>query len=531
MSLEEKKYDIEANNDWAKNVKGEHLYIDDAKSGRKGYFCIGCDKEMDAVKKKKNPNHRSYFRHVPIDISKDEIPCTFSNREYRELLATDILQRLKTIKVPAVYKYPPKDVDGTPMLLEKAKFVTAHKVKSQLTFYEDDEGAVKFGKNPDVENRYLLIRPDVVFFDANEKPILLIELVITHKVDQEKKIKLRRLGIDTVSIIVPKSSEQDIEDNFKSTQRIKWEYNENEANTNYVRVSSGTSEGVLEFDEHQKRLFEEDINCRKTRLNNTLRTIKKCLLSKSYQGAEHHFESEISRIEGATKTERQGLEDLEARFDKEVHTQFKSQFDDLERNGDVIEERRANLKQESKDLEARYFDKRRKLDQEEADISRSITEHSNLGEASERIRAESRIRKINIEAESESITNAIDRIRREIKGLPEAFKQLEIEAKAGFEGERDKFEADQRDIESKIDNFGDYSQDEERKLELEFEEFGKQSIERINKRDSKGDSELSKRIESILNAGRISSSFRERQITYERYKSYLGLARSRAWEK
>lgn len=530
MPLEEKKYDIEANNDWAKNVKGEHLFIDSAKSGRKGYFCIGCDKQMEAVKKK-NINHRSYFRHVPVDIAKDEKPCTFSNRKYRETSATDILQRLKRIKVPNVYKYPPKGEDGTPMLLEKTKFITAKKVKSQLTFYEDSNGEVKYGNNPDVEDRYLLIRPDVTFFDANDKPILLIELVITHKVNEEKKIKLRRLGIDTISIIVPKLSEQEIEDNFKTTKRVKWEYNGIEANTKYIRVSSGTTEGILEFDEDQRRIFEESLTCRKARLNNTLRTIKRCLQSEPYRRSEHDFESEISRIERATKAEKKGLEEMEARFEREIYERFRVNFDDLERERKVIEERRASLKYESKDLETRYFNKRREFDQEEADISRSIREHSDIGESSEGIRTKFRVRKVQIGTESESIKDTITRIRGEIESLPEAFKQLEIQAKAGFEGERDKFEEDQRDIESKIDNFGDYSQDEERKLELEFEEFGKQSIERINKRDSKGDSELSKRIESILNAGRISSSFRERQITYERYKSYLGLARSRAWEK
>ncbi|WP_339918212.1 hypothetical protein [Yeosuana marina] len=530
MPLEEKKYDIEANNDWAKNVKGEHLFIDSAKSGRKGYFCIGCDKQMEAVKKR-NINHRSYFRHVPVDISKDEKPCTFSNRKYRENLATDILQRLKSIKVPNVYKYPPKGEDGAPMLLEKSKFVTAKKVKSQLTFYEDSNGEVKYGKNPDVEDRYLLIRPDVIFFDANDKPILLIELVITHKVNEEKKIKLRRLGIDTISIIVPKSSEQEIEDNFKTTKRVKWEYNGIEASTEYIPVPSGTSEGILEFDEDQRRIFEESLTCRKARLNNTLRTIKKCLQSEPYRRAEHDFESEISRIERATKAEKEGLEEMEARFNKEVYTQFKSQFDDLERNGEVIEERRANLEQESKDLETRYFNKRREFDQEEADISRSIREHSNLGESSEGVRTRFRVRKAQIGTESESIKNTITRIRGEIKGLPEAFKQLESESAERFEKDRGKLEEQERSIESEIDNFGEYAKEEERNLELEFEELGKQSIERINKRDSKGDSELSKRIESILNVGRISTNYNERLKTYERYKSYLGLARSRAWEK
>ncbi len=530
MPLEEKKYDVEANNDWAKNVKGEHLFIDSAKSGRKGYFCIGCDKQMEAVKKK-NINHRSYFRHVPVDISKDEKPCTFSNRKYREILATDILQRLKSIKVPNIYKYPPKGEDGAPMLLEKSKFVTAKKVKSQLTFYEDSNGEIKYGKNPDIEDRYLLIRPDVTFFDANNKPILLIELVITHKVKEEKKIKLRRLGIDTVSIIVPKSSEQEIEDNFKTTKRVKWEYNGIEANTEYIRVSSGTSEGILEFDEDQRRIFEESLTCRKARLNNTLRTIKRCLQSEPYRRAEHDFESEISRIERATKAEREGLEEMEERFEREIYARFEAKFDDFEREREDIEERRANLEEESKDLETRYFNKRREFDQEEADISRSIREHSDLGESSEGVRTKFRVRKAQIGTESESIKNAITRIRGEIKGLPEAFKQLEIQAKGRFEKDRGKLEEEETGLESEIDNFGEYAKEEERNLELEFEEFRKQTIERINKRDSKGDSELSKRIESVLKAGRISSDYGERQNTYKRYKAYLELARSRAWEK
>lgn len=530
MPLEEKKYDVEANNDWAKNVKGEHLFIDSAESGRKGYFCIGCDKQMEAVKKK-NINHRSYFRHVPVDIAKDEKPCTFSNRKYRETLATDILQRLKSIKVPNIYKYPPKGEDGGPMLLEKSKFVTAKKVKSQLTFYEDCNGEIRHGKNPDIEDRYLLIRPDVTFFDANDKPILLIELVITHKVKEEKKIKLRRLGIDTISIIVPKSSEQEIENNFKTTKRVKWEYNGIEANTEYVRVSSGASEGILEFDEDQRRIFEESLTCRKARLNNTLRTIKRCLQSESYRRAEHDFESEISRIERATKAEREGLEEMEERFEREIYSRFEAKFDDIERGREDIEERRANLEEESRDLETRYFNKRREFDQEEAGISRSIREHSDLGESSEGVRTKFRVRKAQIGTESESIKNAITRIRGEIKGLPEAFKQLEIQAKGRFEKDRGKLEEEETGLESEIDNFGEYAKEEERNLELEFEEFRKQSIERINKRDSKGDSELSKRIESVLKAGRISSDYGERQNTYKRYKAYLELARSRAWEK
>ncbi|WP_304037621.1 hypothetical protein [Mesonia mobilis] len=417
------------------------------------------------------------------------------------------------------------------MLLEKSKFVTAHKVKSQLTFYEDSNGAIKYGKNPEVEDRYLLIRPDVTFFDANNNPILLIELVITHKVKEEKKIKLRRLGIDTISIIVPKSSAQEIEDNFKTTKRVKWEYNGIEADTEYIRVSSRTSEGVLELDEDQRRIFEESIICRKARLNNTLRAIKNCLRSESYRRVEHNFESEISRIESATKAEREGLEQMEKRFEREIYARFEAQIDELERRREDIEKRKNSFKEQVGNLETRYFSKRKEFDKKEADLSRSIREHSDIGEASERIRAESRIRKSDIEAKSESIRNDIDRIRREIKDLPTEFKWLEIDAEEKFDDIRRKLEKEERDIKSEIDNFGEFANQKKRNLEIEFEKLRERSVERINKRDSKGDSELSKRIKAILDVRRVTTSYDERLKTYERYKTYLALARGRAWEK
>lgn len=43
---------IKEENEYAKNVKDEVIYIGDAISGRKGYWCLGCKEEMDAVKKK-----------------------------------------------------------------------------------------------------------------------------------------------------------------------------------------------------------------------------------------------------------------------------------------------------------------------------------------------------------------------------------------------------------------------------------------------------------------------------------------------
>ena len=107
---------------------------------------------MDAVKKK-NIYHKSYFRHSVKGVD-NERKCTFSNQDYRHKLAIEILQFSKRIKVPNLYSY---SSDGKKaVLLEDAQFIEANHVRAELTFYEDDEGNVLHGKNPNLENKNLL---------------------------------------------------------------------------------------------------------------------------------------------------------------------------------------------------------------------------------------------------------------------------------------------------------------------------------------------------------------------------------------
>ena len=97
-----------------------------------------------------------------------------------------------------------------PMLLQEKETIIAHKVEKEVTFYEDENGKIHQGTNTNVDERFLWIRPDAVFFDEFDKPILFIEFVITHKPDTEKLNKLQRLGINTIQIIIPKLSEEEL---------------------------------------------------------------------------------------------------------------------------------------------------------------------------------------------------------------------------------------------------------------------------------------------------------------------------------
>ena len=451
--MKKEVYHIEKENDWAKNVKGSHVFIDGSDSGRKGYYCIGCSKEMEAVIQKKNPNRKSFFRHVPVDIKKGEIACAFSNREYRELLATDVLQRVKRIKVPAVYKFPPKSITDPPNLLQPSKFITAHKVRSQVWFYEDADGNIKHDKNPDINKRHLLFRPDVVFFDSKGKAILFIELVVTHKINDEKRIKLSRLGIDTISVIVPRSSEQDIEDNFKTTQRTKWEYNGIEADTEYLPVSTGTSAGILEIDEEQRRIFEEGYTCRKSRLGNTIRTIERCLGAKSYRRFELQFEQEISRIEKATKGAFKKLGRLEDTGRKEIDLRLGTRRKEIAIELGKFEEARSKFEEEEADLENRYSTKDREIRENQKQTYRDIEiGGENEGEGAsikERLRKERDL----IESRIKEIRGRTKQISKSRDSLPDRFRQRIAKAKGDFGKEKSRVEDKIARLQTELDNF------------------------------------------------------------------------------
>lgn len=397
-------------NEYAKNVKGEPIYILDAESGRKGYWCIGCEAEMEAVRRKKNLLHKSYFRHIAKDVKKGEIPCTFSNQDFRHNLAIDILQGTKRIKVPNLYKYAPDGKNAK--LIEEAKFVEAHSVKAELTFYEDDEGKVLFGKNPNIESKNLLIRPDVTFFNIQGNPILLIEIVVSHKLNDEKKAKIRRLGIDTIQIIIPKDSPENIAKNFLVTKNTKWVFNHVEQNTNYFQFSSGNTETISQIDDDEVRFFRETLTCRENEIKNLIRSITRCVESQLYKRVEFKLGQEISRIEKATREHQSRLDNLEAEYESEIYREFKEQFDRLEEEKRKFIDEEAEWKQYYSDLEGRYINKDIEIRREQEIIERNFFEENGFDFDEERIRLNFDARRDEIDRTTEFISGRIEQTRQ-----------------------------------------------------------------------------------------------------------------------
>ncbi|CAA0154231.1 conserved hypothetical protein [Tenacibaculum maritimum] len=521
-------------NDWAKDIKGNYVYINDVEKGLKGYYCLGCGGEMLAVKGNMNKHH---FRHHAKDVNRDIRECLIANRQYREKIAKSILNRLKSIKVPRLFKYPPKEVEGSPMLLKEIEIIKAAYTKAELTFYETEEGNIKWGKNPDIDKRYLLIRPDVVFFDKENNPILFVEFVIAHKVPPEKIVKLHRIGINSVQIIIPKTSEEEIEKTLKSSRKFKWIYNEVEANTNYIPVSKGSSETILSIDEEQRGIFQKSFSCISTEINGLIRVIKKCIQSEQYRGTKQLFESEISRVEKNRKREEQRLEEMERDSREEAYKRNR------------VEEER--VRSRYRRLEARYNKKREKLESRRSEIENSFEAHHSDYRANENFqrkieRKESEIKRI------EELKDKIlregklneERIRREVQNDFDKKIEREKSEIKRIDGDRDnveerigaEIEREIRDIERKIQylRFQEETVEgsifEEFREKIEFEEaeidrfkreeenFEGKVREEFDREVENSPGKLTKRIRDLLEVRTVICNYNDTKFIEEGYK-------------
>lgn len=527
----------EQDNDWAKDIKDDPIHINVAESGAKGYYCMGCTKEMQAVKFK-NPKHQSYFRHHVKNLDKNKVECIYSSREYREKIAFNYFLRTKTIKVPTVYKYPSKGIEGHPVLLEEAKTIIAHRVDKEVTFCEDENGKIHSGRNIKVDDRYLWVRPDAVFYDKNDNPILFLEFVVTHKPDIDKLNKLQRLGIDTVQIIVPKLPEEELEKSISQVSKVKWTYNEIESNTEYIPITSGNSERILPIDEEQRKLFEESYKCRAAQIGNLIRTINRCMESQSYRGIERLFEQEIQRIEEASARERARLDEIQSSIESEIHSE-------LGERREQLDNRKQQFQEYYSDLEERYSKKKWGIIEQRRDIDREIEFRQQFGRTEENIRKEFerateqlRYEETDIDAEQRVIIETEGRVIRDLQSesnfnssfeskkneIDREFNEFEIKEQESFERNRD-------DIESKIANYRKLQTEAEDAIRSDFERQYDEIVERINNRDIQTGDELSERIKTILELRRVFDNYRDGKNTFERYKNAIQLIKAGIYKK
>lgn len=412
-------------NIYAKNVEGQEVFINDSESGRKGYFCIGCGKEMQAVRFK-IAQYKSYFRH-DYEVSPHERKCVYSSETYRHKLAKEELFITKQLKVPQLLKYHPSDALALAIKLKDEQIISAHSVHIEMPFYEDEDGEIKWGKSSGYREEHLLMQPDVAFFDSDGKPLLFIEIVATHKISDEKKAKIRRLGINTVQITVPKDSPEAIAISLKSSQRVKWIFNNEEAQSDYLQLSESNPATISFIDAEQRKLLGETLLCREAEIRRLIFSINNCLQTEQYQRTREHLNSENAKVERFTEQQKRELEELA----EEYRTICKGEHSDEEaeiNNSISTKEKEINLIEERyQDLEGRYTKKKGELELATGEMEqqiRSFTAGGGDGTGTiENRRREVRHVIREEELDIRSLESDIERIRELIDYIPTKFER------------------------------------------------------------------------------------------------------------
>lgn len=529
------------NNVYANTIEGVPIHISVAKSGRKGYFCLGCKREMQAVKYR--PPHASFFRHDPKDVTR--VKCTYSDLSHRLQLAKDFLVRTKKIKVPVLYKYPPANEVGEPYKIADSEIVTAHHVYTERYFYENREGDIYWGDKKAGDNWEFLFKSDVLFLNQNDEPILLIQLAEKNKNDELKKIRLKRLNYNAVQVSIPKESPEDIFNTFERTERTKWIFNHEQERTEYVRVSSINPGEVSAIDELQRDLFEENFTCRQAEIRNLIRSIIKCLESKSYRDIKSRIEDEIERIDAAARAARRQLGEIQTRIDREAYQSLRERREGNRLQTNRLGNKNIQIERVRTALEKRNSKQKRDLEREESETGKRIGDQLRstglrgpaFTERKREIEREAR----KAEGAIESANQTISELERTRDQLPEKYKRIEDVIRREFETlelaekesierikqeERELPEIDRRTHENIVKQF----EVDKNKLADEFDELQRDHARRIKERITEGNSELSGRIKDIIHYWAILRDFESTIVAYKRNRKAWSSFNEGTWK-
>ncbi|GAB3049082.1 competence protein CoiA family protein [Spirosoma pulveris] len=527
---------------------GRRIHISQVESGRKGYVCLGCGQGMIANKGRVYEHH---FKHDPLDVSRKG-KCTYSDETERHRVGKEILQRLRRVKVPVLRKYPPPGFDGKAIKLQDACFVEAASVENELHFYEMPTGEIQYSSKiswNDDGTKHLLIKPDVTFFDRSGKPILLIELVATHKPDAEKLAKIRSIGIDAIQILLPKTSPEGLEEAILQGNRTKWIYNYEREEADYLQLSARHRSAVYITDDHEEDVFEETFACRSSEIKGLVRRIRNCLGSEHYQRVERHLAGELSRVTNNATRHRERLRRLQADHEAAIRDEFSERFEQVDQEQKRLDDRYRKVEERYYQIKGEHFEETIRLGQEETSFE-SDCQHeidrieAELSELTTIYRPTCQGEIDQLEDEISRLETAIERFGAEGTALTEIQEQLDREAAAI---EREEEEVDQRrstlytayqQLESKL---LDANQREEREIEsnaerrieqlrAEHEANRERAVEAVEQQNGRIAPRLSTTIEKLFEAVGAISDIRDANNGIQRIKAARQAIRTGSWK-
>lgn len=471
--------------------------------------------------------------------------CIYSNETYRHKVAKEILQKLMKVRVPMVVKYPQNEIEGPPYMLSPARTIEAHSVSIEMPFFEDNDGAIRYGKNVDLSagtGRSLLIQPDVTFFNAEGNPILFIEIVATHKPDINKLLKIRKLGINTIQVSIPKDVEEEIERTFSHVGRTKWVFNYEQAKTEYIRPAERDGEGIPPIDAFQTAILAglETFECKKFALNEFIRRIRKIMGSGEFREFEEGLIEEIRHVESNTARYRNEWRELQGRIDRGLRDEFQSKEAELRKEEKLFEAEeeefgriQREFTRESADLGRRYSDQKREIDDAQrgyrpgcqSEITRIENDFKRLGTGPNELRE--RIEKLRIEEsrleqeyfiDAERIEDSKRRAREVNTGYKRRGEELSSQHSETEERLRGEFQKQIRDVEQQEFILEQEAVEFEARIKHGFAERNSELVRAIKEGNSRRVSGISRGIRILLETRQYLSNIRQGERDYTRLR-------------
>jgi len=359
--------------DYAISEDGIELFIDNVvlagKNGKKGYFCIGCGNEMVAVKN--YGDHRNYFRHYGNNGANNK--CTWSSETYRHYIAKLELKSYKRVKLPTIWKHSP-DFSEKVVIRRFGKndnsyfnglnvisgFAHAHRAENEMYFYMVN-GVVHYSEQknrPVTFDKGTLIQPDVTFFNNKNEPALFIEVVATHKPDFEKIAKLVSIGIDTIEILVPKDSKENIIKTIRhESKRTKWTFSSDAHRVKWGDCISKPGKVIQRSNDEDRGTGGEP--CCIAEINSAERVFYSFMGSAEFKSAKGRIEKQKRKIEGY------------------VAKEFRRRRRNIKRRREINYNIRTELGRKRSDIENKHFELEKRYrvrkSQIRADIKRQLS--------------------------------------------------------------------------------------------------------------------------------------------------------------
>jgi hypothetical protein len=469
----------------------ERVNIEDAIKGFK-YFCEGCGARKIAVTEFIRRDIAKYFKHHSKDVHIHHNTCKWSDENTLHKMAMDILQIKKYIKVPSVIKSSP-DGKGLAYKIRDPKIIKAHFIENEMSYYEDNEGTLKWKRlnRPELELlKDKIIRPDVSFFDSNNMPILFIEIVFSNDISEEKYLKIKRFGIDTVKVIISTLNLETINKCFDTTTYTKWVFNNDEQRTNYISIPASSGTTVLSSDELEGGIYAENFNCRRNEIENFIRAVNRCLGQESYSSIKGELDRQLYELEEHSKRDSKRLRELQEGYEKEVEKEFESETSSIGKEETDITKSEGEFSNYNIKLEERYFKRK-------GELSESYNNYESTDQC-EINRLEDEIRELEIYGLT--IEERIDGIRREKERIENSINYTSFEIRKE-EGGISRLEDRTRELSQQIIQQSEkFNQDRER-IEGEFNRNREELFREFESKDFTGTSSIGKRIKEIIDGG------------------------------